>query len=153
MDALREPGRVVHVLDSDSSPLMAASDVLVTDHSTVGFEYCLLDRPIVLFDMPDLPRIARVNPEQVARLRSVARLASRDEEIGVVARTELGNPKRLSAARKHLAAQMFYGAGTATARGVELLYDLLELPQPALQLGCSDLVAASQKPAAEPFRL
>ena len=29
---------------------MAASDVLVTDHSTVGFEYCLLDRPIVLFE-------------------------------------------------------------------------------------------------------
>ena len=37
MDAVQEPGRVVHVIESDSSPAMAASDVLVTDHSTVGF--------------------------------------------------------------------------------------------------------------------
>jgi hypothetical protein len=145
MDSIQELGRVVHVIEPDSSRSLAASDVLVTDHSTVGFEYCLLDRPIVLVDVPDLPRIARVNPTQVARLRSVARLASRDEEIGDVARTELADPARLSAARRRLAAQMFYGAGTATARGLELLYDLLELSPPELQRESCDVVAASRR--------
>ncbi|HZP48245.1 MAG TPA: CDP-glycerol glycerophosphotransferase family protein [Vicinamibacterales bacterium] len=126
MDGLQEPGRVAHVTEPDSSPLMAASDVLVTDHSTVGFEYCLLDRPIVLFDAPDLARIARVNPEQVRRLREVGRVVGADEDVGIVARAELAQPDHLSAARRRLAARMFHDPGTATARALTLLYDLLE---------------------------
>jgi hypothetical protein len=133
MDAVQEPGRVVHVIEADSSPLMAASDVLVTDHSTVGFEFCLLDRPIVLFDVPDLVRTARINPGQVARLRGVARVVYRSEEVGVVAREELAQSGRLSAARRQLAACMFHGAGTATARALAVLYDLLELAPAEVQ--------------------
>jgi hypothetical protein len=132
MDAVQEPGRVVHAIESDSSPLLAASDVLVTDHSTVGFEYCLLDRPIVLFEVPDLVRVARVNPEQVARLRGVARLVSRTEALGPAARDELAQPARLSAARRQLAARMFYEAGTATARALVIVYDLLQLTTSAV---------------------
>jgi CDP-glycerol glycerophosphotransferase (TagB/SpsB family) len=133
MDGVQEPGRVIHVIESDSSPLMAASDVLVTDHSTVGFEYCLLDRPIVLFDVPDLARTARINPEQVARLRGVARLVRRSEEVGLVARDELTQSNKLSAARRQLAARMFYEAGTATARALAVQYDLLQLAPPEVQ--------------------
>jgi hypothetical protein len=40
---------------------------------------------------------------------------------------------------------MFYGAGTATARGLELLYDLLELAPPELQRESGDVVAASRR--------
>jgi CDP-glycerol glycerophosphotransferase (TagB/SpsB family) len=139
MDAIQEPGRVVHVIESDSSPMMAASDVLVTDHSTVGFEYCLLDRPIVVFDVPDLVRRARVNPEQITRLRGVARLVCRNEEVGLVARDELADSNRLSAARRQLAARMFYGAGTATGRALAVLYDLLQLTPPEVQSRSRDV--------------
>jgi hypothetical protein len=138
MDAVREPGRVVHVLDPDSSPFMAASDVLVTDHSTVGFEYCLLDRPIVLFDAPDLVRVARVNPEQATRLRRVGRLVGSDEHVGRVAADELSDPLRRSAARRELAARMFHGAGTATGRALALLYDLLKLTPHEVELGWTE---------------
>jgi len=133
MDAVQEPGRVVHAIEADSSPLMAASDVLVTDHSTVGFEYCLLDRPIVLFDMPDLARVARVNPQQLARLRGVAHTVSRIEDLGPVAGNELVQSSRLSAARQQLAARMFYRAGTATVRALAVLYDLLQLARSAVE--------------------
>jgi len=133
MDALQEAGRIVHVIDSDSSPVMAASDVLVTDHSTVGFEYCLLDRPIVVFDAPDQVRIARVNPDQAARLRGAARLVRRSEDVGAVAREELAHPERLSAPRRQLAARMFHQPGTATMRAVAMLYDLLQLAPPSIQ--------------------
>jgi CDP-glycerol glycerophosphotransferase (TagB/SpsB family) len=121
---------------------LAASDVLVTDHSTVGFEYCLLDRPIVLFDVPDLVEVARVNPEQVARLRGVARLVSRTEMLGPAAREELAQPARLSAARRQLAARMFYQAGTATPRAVEMVYDLLQLAAPAVAPRFADATSA-----------
>jgi CDP-glycerol glycerophosphotransferase (TagB/SpsB family) len=139
MDAVQEAGRVVHVIESDSSPVMAASDVLVTDHSTVGFEYCLLDRPIVLFDVPELVRVARVSPEQAARLRGVARLVCRNEELGPAARDELAHPGRLSAARRRLAAHMFYGAGTATVRALAVLYDLLQLAPRHVQSQSGDV--------------
>ncbi len=147
MDAVQEPGRVVHAIESDSSPLMAASDVLVTDHSTVGFEYCLLDRPIVLFDVPDLARVARVNPEQLARLRGVARMVSRIEDLGPVAANELVQSHRLSAARQQLAARMFYRAGTATPRALAMLYDLLQLRESEVEReGCEDTSAVSCAP-------
>jgi CDP-Glycerol:Poly(glycerophosphate) glycerophosphotransferase len=127
MDAVQEPGRVVHVTEPDSSPFMAASDVLVTDHSTVGFEYCLLDRPIVLFEVPGLVQIARISPHQAARLRDVGRLVGRTDQVGLTARAELERPAKLSAARRQLAGRMFYEPGTATARALTVLYDLLEL--------------------------
>jgi len=146
MDALQEPGRVVHVTDPDSSPFLAASDVLVTDHSTVGFEYCLLDRPIVLFDVPDLIRIARVNPEQATRLRHVGRLVGSIEQLGGAVQDELAASHTRSAARRQLAARMFYGAGTATARALSLLYDLLEMPPAEVELDGS-------KRALEPLQL
>jgi hypothetical protein len=38
------PGRVQLVEIADSSPLLAAADVMVTDHSSIGFEYLVLDR-------------------------------------------------------------------------------------------------------------
>jgi hypothetical protein len=49
----RIPRRTAFVEAADSSPLLAASDVMVTDHSSIGFEFCLLDRPVVIFDAPD----------------------------------------------------------------------------------------------------
>ena len=45
----------------DITPLLAAADLLVTDHSTVGFEFALLDRPLIVFDAPDLRAAARID--------------------------------------------------------------------------------------------
>ncbi len=42
------------VQDADASPWLHAADLLVTDHSSVGFEFMLLDRPIVVLDSPGL---------------------------------------------------------------------------------------------------
>ncbi|WP_405810493.1 bifunctional glycosyltransferase family 2 protein/CDP-glycerol:glycerophosphate glycerophosphotransferase [Streptomyces sp. NBC_01520] len=52
------PGTVVDVSDHhDVSELLALADVLVTDYSSIMFDYALLDRPIVLF-APDLDAYA-----------------------------------------------------------------------------------------------
>ena len=66
--ALRPESRYVE--DSPMPrPLLAAADVMVTDHSSVGFEFLVLDRPLLVFDAPELPRAARINPEKIALLR------------------------------------------------------------------------------------
>jgi CDP-glycerol glycerophosphotransferase (TagB/SpsB family) len=125
------PGRIAFVEAADSSPLLAASEVMVTDHSSIGFEFCLLDRPILVFDAPDLAQVARINPEKLALLRSAARVISRAEEVGPAAEDELAHKDRLSAERHAVARAMFYEPGTATDRAIDMVYALLELDAPS----------------------
>ncbi len=127
---MHRPGRIAFVEAADSSPLLAASDVMVTDHSTIGFEFCLLDRPLIVFDVPDLARAARINPEKMAMLRGAARVVQAPTEVGTAALDEIAHRDRLSAARRALAREMFYEPGTATDRAMALVYDLLHLPAP-----------------------
>src|SRR6185369_10895442 len=35
---------------SDACPYLAAADLMITDHSSLGFEYLLLDRPLIRID-------------------------------------------------------------------------------------------------------
>jgi CDP-glycerol glycerophosphotransferase (TagB/SpsB family) len=127
------PGRIAFVEAADSSPLLAASDVMVTDHSSIGFEFCLLDRPLVVFDAPELARVARINPEKVALLRSAARVIQSAEDAGPTAVDELRHRDRLSDARHALVRDMFFEPGTATERALQMVYDLLDLPAPHLR--------------------
>ncbi len=126
-------GQIVICDDADPSPLLAASDVLVTDHSSIAFEFFLLDRPVVVFDAPDLPRVARINPERIALLRSAARVVAHAGDVGPAALEELGD-RRLSTRRLAIAAALFHEPGTATGRALAVVYELLALP-PAPQTG------------------
>jgi CDP-glycerol glycerophosphotransferase len=122
------PGRVAMTDEADASPLLAASDLMVTDHSSIGFEFLLLNRPVVVFDAPDLARVARINPERIAALRSAARVVSDPRSVGTVANEEMAHPDRLTAAREAVARPLFHEPGTATERALTVVYELLELP-------------------------
>jgi CDP-glycerol glycerophosphotransferase len=127
LSAIERPGQIVHVDSADASPLLAASDLMVTDHSTIGFEFCLLDRPLIVFDVPELIEVARINPERVRELRTAARVVSNVRELEAAALEARQRPHALSAQRQHLAAAMFHAPGGATARALEAAYDLLAL--------------------------
>jgi len=127
MAAIERPGRIVHVEDPDASPLLAASDLMVTDHSTIGFEFFLLDRPLIVFDVPKLIEIARINPERVRELRSAARVVSSVSELKAAADEARERPHELSVERRRVASAMFHAPGGATDRAVGAAYDLLAL--------------------------
>jgi hypothetical protein len=141
MLALEQPGRVRFVEGADASPWLAAADVMVTDHSSVGFEYFVLDRPLVVFDAPDLARDARINPEKIALLRSAATVAATVEDLVRVVRAELAQPGRLSSARKRVASELFYRPGTATERAVALARELLGRPATPTVAGADEAIA------------
>jgi len=129
---LHRPGRIAFVESADSSPLLAASDAMVTDHSSIGYEFCLLDRPLIVFDTPDLARVARINPEKIAQLRGAARVVTSAAAIGPAALDELDHRDRLADARRAIVREMFHEPGTATERALGLVYQLLDLSgQPA----------------------
>jgi hypothetical protein len=133
LQPLLVPGRRVFASGHDIAPYLAAADLMVTDHSSAGFEFLLLDRPLVRIHRPGLIELARVHPDYVRLLASVAR--SVDDLPGAVAAVEQGlaDPAAQSNERRRVAADLFYKPGGATSRAVKELYDVLELePAPAV---------------------
>ena len=113
----------------DAAPYLYVADALVTDHSSVGFEFMLLDRPVVVVDCPELIEKARVNPEKVTLLRSAAEVVAADDVASGVRRA-LAEPSRFSARRRQIAADLFYCPGGATSRAVDCVYGVLDLGAP-----------------------
>jgi hypothetical protein len=111
-----------------AGPYLAAADVMITDHSTIGFEFALLDRPLVVFDAPDLLEQARINPDKWRQLRDMADIARTPGELPAVVARALANPGRHAAARRATAQSLFAHTGHSTERALEVVYDLLELP-------------------------
>lgn len=123
----RASGRFALVEAADACPYLAASDLLITDHSSIGFEYLVLDRPLVIFDAPDLTRVARINPEKVALLQSAGVVVPTAAALGEQIAGALANPECGSTQRRRVANQMFFRPGTATERALTLTYELLSL--------------------------
>lgn len=122
------PDRFLFAASGDSTPYVQASHLMVTDHSSIGFEFCAMDRPLVVYDAPGLAAAARINPDKLALLRSAAVVVANPEELQQAVRSELAAPARLSGERRRAASEVFYRPGSATARALRTIYGLLDLP-------------------------
>ncbi|MBN1868466.1 CDP-glycerol glycerophosphotransferase family protein [Candidatus Sumerlaeota bacterium] len=123
---LGERGRLAH--HSDVAPLLVAADLLVSDASSVAFEYCILDRPIVFIDVPEL-LAARASMEGSAmdletHGRRIGRVVSRTEELTETIRAELAAPGALSPQRRAAAQHLFHDPGGAARRAADRLLAL-----------------------------
>jgi hypothetical protein len=128
MEAAHERGSFRFVEAADASPLLAAADCMVTDHSSVGFEYLVLDRPLIVFDAPGLAAAARINPEKIALLRGAATVVRTAGELATAAVDALEHPSRQSDVRRKVAGDLFFEPGRATERSVDLIRELLHPP-------------------------
>ncbi len=118
-------GRGHLATEHDSSPYLAAADVLVTDHSSLSFEYLLLDRPVVRIDLPELIDKTRTRRDYVELLASASTSVTDASEVPEAVRAQLADPERQSPERRAAARRMFHKPGTATPRAVSALYELL----------------------------
>ena len=115
---------------ADICPYLAAADVLITDHSSAGFEYLLLDRPIVRIHRPELIALANIHRDYVQLLADVSESTAAVDDTVAAVEDALTDPRGRSAARRAVAADLFHEPGTATARCAAALYDAIGL-QPA----------------------
>ncbi len=133
---LERAGRMRVSWHYDCTPCLAAADLLITDLSSVGNEFLLLDRPIVYLDVPK--HVAEIDRgerdrfgSQVSDLRSWGRsggvVRSDPAELPSVIHEELARPGRLSAERRSLAARFFYNPGRAAAVAVRRILEILGL--------------------------
>ena len=100
---------------------------MITDHSSVGFEYLLLDRPLIRIHVPELIKNTDIEPSYVEML---ANASSSVHDVGETVSTverAFAEPEFKSGDRVAVANEMFYKPGTATARAVKELYELMEL--------------------------
>jgi glycosyltransferase involved in cell wall biosynthesis len=119
----------VHLAEgSNASPYLYVADCLVTDHSSVGFEYTLLDRPIVVMHSPELLRHGRINPQKAELLQSASHVVHTADVVAATVTRALQHPAELSPVRRRVANELFYRPGTATARAVDVIYRLVGLP-------------------------
>jgi hypothetical protein len=119
---------------SDICPLLAAADVMVTDHSSCGFEYLLLDRPLVRIHMPELVRLANIHPDYVQLLSEAAESTNGVMDTDAAVGRALADPRSKSATRRAIAADLFHEPGMATARCVAALYEAVGLEPRAVAL-------------------
>jgi len=119
--------RGVIAANPDISPYLVAADLMITDHSSAGFEFLLRDRPLVRIHRPELLTLANVHPDYTALLALVSdsvdtiRTALEAVDMG------LANPGLRSDERRSVAADLFYRPGGATARAVQFLYEAVAL--------------------------
>lgn len=124
---------------SDASPYLAAADALITDHSSVGFEYLLLDRPLIRIEVPELIAATNIHSDYVSLMAEAATSVRTAQQAVAAVERSLSDPLRKSASRKAVADDLFYRPGTATGRAVRELYEVLEL-SPIPESSASDLV-------------
>ena len=121
--------RCLIAASGDSTEFVLASELMVTDHSSIGFEFCALDRPIGVFDAPGLIEAARINPDKVALLRSAATVVTTAAALPGAVHGALASPGLRSLERRQAAAAVFFDPGRATGRALQLVYDLIGIPQ------------------------
>lgn len=122
----------IHVAtEADASPYLYVADTLVTDHSSVAFEYMLLDRPVIVMECPELATKARINPHKLDLMRQAADSVRDVSGLDAALRLVMREPWRRSQVRRSVADALFYDPGRAAARAACALYDVIGLEQPA----------------------
>ena len=139
LDTYRDHPRVRPVFDYDVVPYLFISDLLISDISSVVNEFTLLDRPIVLMDVPRL--ISNYKRIEQKRGLTTCDLADWGQSAGhlvkdmealtkTIARC-LENPGEKKDIRRDFAGRFFFNPGTATDTALEKMYALLKLDRPS----------------------
>jgi CDP-glycerol glycerophosphotransferase (TagB/SpsB family) len=119
---------------AEAGPYLSAADVLITDHSTVGFEFAVLDRPVIVVDAPGLQHAARIDDAKWQQLRAMSDVVEDLDGLRCAIERAFADPGRLRAARAQ-ARDLFAHPGTATERALAAVYELLDLePLPAYEV-------------------
>lgn len=138
LEPLLQKGRGRIASGHDISPYLVCADIMITDHSSAGFEFLLRDRPIVRIHRPELITLANIHSDYVDLLASVADSVNSVRDARISVERGLAMPSRHRNTRRAVAADLFYRPGGATRRSVEALYQLLELePAPAQAGACA----------------
>lgn len=125
-------GSAVLSSSADICPALAGADVMVTDHSSAGFEYLLLDRPLVRIHVPALITLANIHQDYVRLLAEVSESTTRVDDTVAAIERAIADPATRSATRRAVASDLFFEPGSATERCTDALYEAIGLESPTV---------------------
>ena len=109
----------------DANPYLTASDVLVSDVSGVAFEYMLLDKPIVFFDVPKLfEHYGKAGIHYWGR--EGGDVVTSLEDLKVVVLRNIADPDQKRAERRKWASRISFSQGDSARRAGEEILKLAE---------------------------
>jgi CDP-glycerol glycerophosphotransferase (TagB/SpsB family) len=120
----------VHLIDdpaADVMPYLKAADVLISDASSVIFEYLALDRPIILLTNPDRRSVAHFDPNGIEwRWRDVGAEVHDVGDLPAAVSAALDNPVLGVDRRAHYRQELFgdYTDGRAAERIAQKITEL-----------------------------
>jgi hypothetical protein len=117
------------IRDPDIVPYLFIADLLLTDASSVSSEFCLLNRPMVFIDVPELIEAAQkkghaVDLETWGRRGGVT--VNWPDEIVDGVFWSLDNPSHGSPVRQEMAKDLFYNPGSAAEAASRWILTWLE---------------------------
>ncbi|MBI5375882.1 MAG: CDP-glycerol glycerophosphotransferase family protein [Candidatus Schekmanbacteria bacterium] len=124
-----EKGKTRIIKDYDIVPYLFASDLLITDLSSVSNEFALLDRPIVFIDTPGLLERYKNTVDLEVWGRKSGYTVETIPQIKSAVQKGIENPAEHSEVRRRLAENLFYNPGKATEKAVSSIYRYLELDE------------------------
>jgi len=131
-----------HIPTNNIDPILAASDVMVTDISSVALEFIMLDKPVIYIDCPEFfestlkktysnfgnttAEYARNDPKANAG-RHVGIVVNDIEELENAVSRCISNPGELSEKRKEFAKQLSYNPGNAANIAADKILEILNI--------------------------
>ena len=125
--AARNPS-VRYIDDIDAAPALLASDVMISDVSSVVLEYMLLDKPVIVFNNPRMGEYPHLNHSDVEyRVRDACLQVGNMDELRVALDRCWADPGEFSGKRLQYAEMYSYGRdGRCSHRVAGTVRQLLE---------------------------
>lgn len=109
----------------DATPYLAAADVLVSDASGAAYEFLLLDRPLVFFDVPRL--FQEYGTHGISYWgRSCGQVVGDTDAMKAAVMREIADPDHKRLERRAMVERVVYTRGDATERAGRALLALAE---------------------------
>lgn len=137
LDEMKTPNMRI-ITDYDICPAFYISDLLVSDISSVTYEYCTLDRPMIFYHVNQM--VERIEKKECGRWgnetsdllawgRDCGQVAYNVPEMKEAIEYGLAHPGEKSATRIEFAKKFFYNLGCATDKAIEKIYESLDLEE------------------------
>lgn len=113
------------IQDNDVNPYLVAADLMVTDVSGVGYEFVLLNKPIVFIDVPQLfEKLGTTGIHYWGR--SCGDIVFDIADLASTVQRNLDHPRAKGKERVELGEKLVYNKGSAATKTVEALEGLLD---------------------------